>query len=456
MNENKNEALLSDEQVDELLQNFQAEAKNNINPEDESFNKTVIPDRMETEKEQQIISENLSNAASQSDTYNIESVTKENEKVNSKDAPASNKEIGAPNLAASGKSKKTRPFEIILGNVIKFIAILLFVAISTWLLSSGDKMSLTSVTASERDRTSVFSSSASNLMSDSLQEIHNMPKVYILAQNDDPAPVPNQSNFTKIEDPEHQNYDGTPIDYYKDETIEVKCWREMIDGAVFNFADVQIAHPSQFKRKLVDNVISKKHLDYPLNIFKNMNGVVGMTSDYCAYRGYGTIVQYGNIVRDEPYKNLDLLIYDKDGNLSYIADSQFRNSEYYNSEDVIFTFAFGPMLVNDYTVNTSKKMQEYPTGEVSSHYPRAAIGQFDYDKHYLLCTVDYTDKKIRGTTVTRLAEVMQEKGCRFAYNMDGGQTGALMFNNELFNVVAYGGQREVSDIMYFASAIPNN
>lgn len=456
MSENKNEALLSNEQVDELLQNFKAEVKNSVEADNENLNETAISDPIETETKQQITPENSSNAIPQSNTYSVESNAEETEKINLKIEPESHLTTVPPDLAASGKSKKRQPFEIILGNVIKFTAILLCVTASTWLLSSGDKMSLTSVTASEKDRASVFNSSAANLMSDSLAEIYNMPKVYILAQNDDPAPVPNQNNFTKIEDPEHQNYDGTPIDYYKDETIEVKCWREMIDDAVFNFADVQIAHPSQFKRKLVDNVISKKHLDYPLNIFKNMNGVVGMTSDYCAYRGYGTIVQYGNIVRDEPYKNLDLLIYDKDGNLSYIADSKFRKSEYYNSEDVIFTFAFGPMLVDDYTVNTSKKMKEYPIGEVTSHYPRAAIGQFGYDKHYLLCTVDYTNTKIRGTTVTRLAEVMQEKGCRFAYNMDGGQTGALMFNNELFNVVAYGGQREVSDIMYFASAIPNN
>lgn len=429
MNENKNTSAISNEQVDKLLQNFHSDIKVKGETNSDNIAEKSIDN---SPKEFQ------SDITVQSNTYNDKTNHKKTKKIASKKSP-----------------KKRSTVKVVIGNAIKLIFILLIAMVSTWLLSSGDKMSLTSVTASEKDRKSVFYSSASNLMSASLSEIYNMPKVYILAQNNDPAPVPNSNNFTKIEDPEHKNYDGTPIDYYKDETIEVKCWREMIDNAVFNFADIQIAHPSQFKRKLVDNVISKKHLDYPLSIFKNMNGVVGMTSDYCAYRGYGSIVQYGNIVRDEPYNNLDLLIYDKDGNFSYIPDSKFRKSEYYNNEDVIFTFAFGPMLVDDYKINTSKNMQEYPTGEVSSHYPRAAIGQFGYDKHYLLCTVDYTSKKIRGTTVTRLAEVMQEKGCRFAYNMDGGQTGALMFNNELFNVVAYGGQREVSDILYFATAIPN-
>lgn len=344
---------------------------------------------------------------------------------------------------------------IIQQTAIRLAASITALALSAFFFSSGDKMNLAPVTASANDRDTVFSASSANLLSASISEIYSIPKVYVLEQNNDPTPVPAAENFIKIDDPERKNYDGSPIDYYLDNTIEVKCWKEKIDGTIFNFAEVEIAHPSQFRRKLVDDVISKKHLAYPLNIFKEMNGVVGMSSDYCAYRSYGIIVQYGNMVRSTSNGMLDIMIYDKDGNLSYIRDKDYKKSEYYESSDVVYTFAFGPMLVDDYKINKSDRLDNYILGQVKKVYPRAAIGQFGYDRHYLLCTVDKTPS-VHGTTVRRFAEVMQEKGVRFAYNMDGGQTAALMYHNELFNKVAYGGQREVSDILFFATAIPDD
>lgn len=363
--------------------------------------------------------------------------------------------LQAAKQAAAKSAKAQRKWKPVQSMAIRIAAFLTALVLAGFFLSSGDKMTLSPVTSSANDRDTVFNAASANLLSTSLSEIYSMPKLYVLEQNNEPTPIPNSDNFIKIEDPERQNYDGSPIDYYFDDTIEVKCWKEKIDGTIFNFAEVEIAHPSQFRRKLVDDVISKKHLDYPLNIFKKMNGVVGMTSDYCAYRTYGIIVQYGNMVRETSNGMLDVLIYDKDGNLSYVRDKDYKTSEYYNSSDVIFTFAFGPMIVDNYKLNPTDRLDNYLVGQVEQIYPRAAIGQFDYDKHYLLCTVDYTSRSVRGTTVRRLAEVMQQKGVRFAYNMDGGQTAALMYNNKLFNQVAYGGQREVSDILFFATAIPN-
>ena len=242
-------------------------------------------------------------------------------------------------------------------------------------------MKLASVTVSAKDRDALFSAASGNLLSEALVEIHEIPKVYILERNDDPTPIPAPENFTKIDDPERKNYDGTPIDFYKDPTIEVKCWKEKEKGIIYNFSEVTIADASQFRRKLVHDVVSKKHLDFPSSTFKKMNGVVGMSSDYCAFRSYGTIVQNGNIVRDKVGSFMDLMIVDKDANLTYVADKKFAESKYYNSEDLVYTFAFGPMIVNDYTVNPSTaKMTKYPIGEPSDRYPRAAIAQFDYDR----------------------------------------------------------------------------
>ena len=320
-----------------------------------------------------------------------------------------------------------------------------------WLLPSANVMNLKTGTIVSKDRNTFYQNSSGNLLSYALDDVHKTARVYVLEMGDIPTPVPDSSKFTKIEDEERKNYNGKPIDYYKDESIEVKCWKEKRRGNIFNFSEIWISHPSQLRRTLVDNVISKKHLDFPSNIFSKTNGVVGMTADYCAYRDYGIIVQYGNIVRDTSRSLLDTAIYDKNGNFSFCVDSDaFFESDIFKSGDVIHTFAFGPVLVNEYKVKQSYKLTSYICQEMDP-YPRAAICQFDYDKHYLLCTVEKP-----GLTLTEFAEELEKCGVRFAYNLDGGQTATLIFNQTRFNKAAYGGERPVSDMLYFATAVPND
>lgn len=341
------------------------------------------------------------------------------------------------------------------GRVLRSAVLILMIAALMWLLPSGNVMNLSSASASSKDRDTYFKMSSFNLLSESLGEVHKIPRKYVLELSDTLTPAPAKSNFTQLFDEERQNFDGKPIYYYKDDSIEVKCWREEINDCIFNFSEVWISDPSQLRRTLVDNVISKKHLDYPQNIFRKTNGVVGMSSDYCAFRDFGIVVQYGNVVRDTKGSILDIAVYDKNGNFSACEDSgAFFDSEDFKNGNVIHTFAFGPVLVDNYAVNDSYKLTlnggKYP-GELTTRYPRAAICQFDYDKHYLLCTLNY-----RGMNAVDFAGVLQSKGVRFAYNLDGGQTATLMFNGEIINEVAYGGPRLMSDILYFATAVPNH
>ena len=336
-------------------------------------------------------------------------------------------------------------------NYFKILALGLFLFLFTWLLPSANVMDLAPASLSLKDRDTFFMSTSGDLLSNVLSDIHSIPRKYVLELSDVQTPAPDHTKFTQINDEVRQNFDGKPIEYYKDSTIEVKCWREKNKKTVINYSEVWIAHPSQLRRTLVDNVISKKHLDYPLNIFRRTNGVVGMSSDYCAFRNYGIIVQYGNVIRTKSRKLLDDAIYDKNGNFTSCEDTNdFFESDVFKNGEVIHTFAFGPVLVDDYKVNTSPKLRDYIC-QATDPYPRAAICQFDNDLHYLLCTVDRP-----GLTLTEFAQVLQSKGVRFAYNLDGGQTATLMFNNDVFNVVAYGGQRPVSDILYFATAVPDD
>ena len=51
-----------------------------------------------------------------------------------------------------------------------------------------------------------------------------------------------------------------------------------------------------------------------------------------------------------------------------------------------------------------------------------------------------------------MAANMLEMGCINAYNLDGGQSSTLVMNDKVIN---YTYQRLMSDIVYFATAIPD-
>lgn len=339
---------------------------------------------------------------------------------------------------------------------VKIFAMVFLLALFSLFLSSGNIMNLTEVSLSSNDRDSFFQSSTNNLLSEAMKGTHTIPRTYTLGMGEYLTPKPDKTKFTKIEDEERKNYDGSPIDYYKDETIEVKCWKEKTKYGIMTFAEVWIAHPSQFRRTIVDNVISDKHLDHPQNIFAKTNGVLGMSGDYCAYRPYGIEILYGNLVRDKVGSHLtpkmDILVYDTDGNFSvYESTKKFFQTDVYKNEKIIHTLAFGPMLIDDYKVSTKKdKLYKYQNGRPWEKWPRAAICQFDFDKHYLLCRLGQP-----GTVMEDFAKEISKKGVRLAYALDGGQTGTIMFNKKIVNEPAYGGTRAISDIIYFATAVPD-
>ena len=89
----------------------------------------------------------------------------------------------------------------------------------------------------------------------------------------------------------------------------------------------------------------------------------------------------------------------------------------------------------------------------SIRYRRATIGSLG-ERHYLLMTVNTEGRCFSAADINQLARYMYEKNCRQAYTLDGGQTAVIVFNGSAVNRVSYGFERTMSDIIYFATAIP--
>ena len=64
--------------------------------------------------------------------------------------------------------------------------------------------------------------------------------------------------------------------------------------------------------------------------------------------------------------------------------------------------------------------------------------------------------RLPRATVNQFAEIIATKNLRHAYNLDGGQTGEVVFNGKPYNHIDFGNERLLSDCIYFCTAIPES
>ena len=137
----------------------------------------------------------------------------------------------------------------------------------------------------------------------------------------------------------------------------------------------------------------------------------------------------------------------RDGSFGIINESEVTAQQLLDS-GVVNLFAFGPTLVSDGKVVIS---QNEEVGRAMANNPRTAIGMID-DLHYVLVVSDGRTSASQGLSLYELAQVLQQYGCKTAYNLDGGGSSTMYFNGEVVNNPTTNGnrisERSVSDIVY--------
>ena len=265
------------------------------------------------------------------------------------------------------------------------------------------------------------------------------------------------------------------IQYYLDDTLLVICWKEIIDGNTCTFCEVKMQDGSQIRRKLAGDMFGSDVLEYTTSMHKATNAVVSVNADYYRFRDMGIVAynrqlyrfneslylnRYGQDLKK--YNCVDTLFVTASGDFLFFHQYEETTPEavqqFITDNNVIFSVAFGPVLVENGMLNASRDFEEewYPIGEVNTGYSRAGIGQVD-KLHYLYMSLNHSDEKQARWHVKEFAQHFYEKGVISAYNLDGGQTGEIVFQgNEAYNHVDHvngTSSRQVSDMIYFASAI---
>ena len=253
------------------------------------------------------------------------------------------------------------------------------------------------------------------------------------------------------------------IRYYIDDTILVILWKEDIEGNSVTFTEVKVADGSQFRRKLADDSFGVQVQYFATELASSTNAVVAMNADYYLFRDFGIVAYNRELFRfntgsfSGPYSKyncVDTLFVTSGGDFLYkrVGEQNTWDSilHFMWDYDVLFTVAFGPVLVEN---GQPLVCDWYPVGEIDKGYSRAGIGQVD-KLHYLYMSLNHSPEKEARWTVNTFAQHFAEQGVITAYCLDGGQTGEVVFKGEPYNYIDFNKERQVSDIIYFATALP--
>lgn len=315
-----------------------------------------------------------------------------------------------------------------------------------------------------------------NSASDALENVAYIKKIYTIPESDLVAPKPDQSKFGSTTDPavvqavvdsaaellEGQELiwnpdivlmEGSEIEYYCDETILVIAWKEAINNSACSFVEVKIAHGSQLRRALSDNTYGSSVYMYPTQMAQNANAVVAINGDFYGHRSCGITVYQRQLYRFNP-RSLESCFFTASGDMIFTHVGELNTEDevkkFVQDNDIVFSISFGPILVEN---GEKKTTNTYLVGEVDIQYSRAAIGQVD-KLHYLLMSINEEGVYKNRVTINQAADLIYAKGVPNAYALDGGQTATIVMNGETFNRPDWGNERIMTDIIYFATAIP--
>lgn len=253
--------------------------------------------------------------------------------------------------------------------------------------------------------------------------------------------------------PETQVKDSFGVRYYLDETIFAVTWKQEVEDCTYTFSEVKVAHASQFRRFLSEGVYGSGVQRTTTEMAESVNAVVASSGDYYEYRSFGIVVNDGQVYRAKG-ELLDTCYIDENGDMLFTYAREITDQEtaqrYVDDNDIRFSLSFGPVMIEDGEVCVPAF---YNSGEINKDYARSALCQMG-PLHYVIVTANMEDPCYSVPTVRQFAENLWEMGVPRAYALDGGQTAAIAMDNELINTVSYGCQREISDIIYFATALP--
>ncbi len=268
--------------------------------------------------------------------------------------------------------------------------------------------------------------------------------------NEDPNNNEEDVNVDLIEEEVKPIERGSEEDHIADNyTIQVSQFEAF--GCTIHCADVQLSHISYLKTAAPNGDFGNNNKDYTSEIAKQVGAVFAVNGDFFGSRTEGIVIRNGNLYRDKPSSKRDSFVIWNDGSCDmYIHENSTSGSEL-ASRQAYQVFTFGPGLVRDGEILIDENT-EVNGNHIGNTNPRCAIGYYG-PNHFLFVATDgrYINDE-PGLRLYDLAQILRDKGVALGYNLDGGGSTTMFYNDGLLNTPANNrndlGERKVSDIIY--------
>jgi exopolysaccharide biosynthesis protein len=236
---------------------------------------------------------------------------------------------------------------------------------------------------------------------------------------------------------------------YEDESIHVRIETGRAFNTNYFVAYIKIADPTQIRSAAAGGFESDKVMPGEV-LAKRVNAVLAVNGDYFNYTGDGYLVRQGEKYRDVPNRYRDTLMIDENGDFHIVMPATEEKLAPFRDMKIINSFNFGPALVIDGVKRTTIPSNN----QVKANDPkqRMCVAQTGKLEYFCIASEGPEEKGSRGMTLKELASVAFDLGAVNAYNLDGGYSTMLLFGGKKVNAPNNKNVRDISDILYFASA----
>ncbi len=233
---------------------------------------------------------------------------------------------------------------------------------------------------------------------------------------------------------------------YEDDNIIVHMQTKTIgegDNLVtYYVAEVMLDSMEYMKTALAKGKFGTNYVDKTSVMAKEVGAILAVNGDYYGDPNReGIIIRNGTLYRDQPKREGAALT--ADGRLIIYQETAGLAVELIEQHGVIHSFSFDVALVDK-----SVALDVSDSG-LRPKNPRTGLGMID-PYHFLIITVDGRSPGYsEGLDIYDFADLFVTYGCESAYNLDGGGSATMVYEDELINSpLGTTKERSISDILY--------
>ncbi len=256
-----------------------------------------------------------------------------------------------------------------------------------------------------------------------------------------PEPLPAGERFPG-------KFSETPVygeNSYKSSSLDITINSYMVRDTyakivTYHVADIYVRDVTSIRTAAAEGDFNTRYERPVREIAKSVGALLAIDGDTYTRVKKSFVIRNGVLYRDTLIEDTDLCVLYRDGRMETKKWGTFKMKDIIDS-DPWQVWGFGPALLDEsgHAMEISHRL--------GGHNPRAVIGYYE-PGHYCFVIVDGRQKGwSEGVRLTALSRLMEDLGCKAAYNLDGGDSAQMYWNGGIISR-SRNETRTISDIIY--------